>query len=79
MTTFNAKQLWTQVAALREALESGETALLSPEEHSTLQATVGLLRYLDAEGCFEVTEKLQALARVSELTQDDAPAPLVLQ
>jgi hypothetical protein len=77
---FSAREFWVQVAALREALESGAIAHLTPEEHSHLRAAVNVVRYLDKEGCFEAAEMVQALARVVELTSDeDAPAPLVVQ
>jgi hypothetical protein len=77
---FSAREFWVQVSALREALESGAIAHLTPEEHSHLRASINVVRYLDGEGCFEAEEQLQALARVVELTSDDdAPAPLVTQ
>lgn len=78
-TPFSAHLFWGQVAALRDALESGATARLTPEEHAHLTAAVALLRYLDAEKCFDAVETVQATMRSLDVTDDDASAPLVVQ
>lgn len=77
-TKFDAKAFCAQVTALRAALESGEAALMSPEEYSHVCAAVSLLRYLEAEKVWEALETLQAALRHAELV-DDSPAALVLQ
>lgn len=82
MQGFDAVKLWVQVAGLRDALESGDIALLTPEQFSHFKAALALLRHLDAEGCFEAAETVHATARYLDLTHDakgGAPAPLVLQ